>query len=153
MADALIQLLKTKELDKITISEICLLAGVNRSTWFRNFKDKKEAISYKLVTLWYSWTNEKKLKETKSFTLVNAISFFEFNSSIKELLILLYSNNLQSSIYDAFYEVMVKRNIDSYENHYYSYALFGLLDSWIKKDFKESPRQMAKIVEEIINQQ
>ena len=70
MADALIQLLKTKELDKITISEVCLLAGVNRSTWFRNFKDKKEAISYKLVTLWYNWTNEKNSKKLKALRLL-----------------------------------------------------------------------------------
>ena len=38
MADALIQKMQEKPFEKVTVNEIADLAGVNRSTWFRNFK-------------------------------------------------------------------------------------------------------------------
>lgn len=40
MADALIQKMQEKPFEKVTVNEIADLAGVNRSTWFRNFKTK-----------------------------------------------------------------------------------------------------------------
>ena len=40
MSDALLKLMKEKDYEEITINEIAALAGVNRSTWFRNFASK-----------------------------------------------------------------------------------------------------------------
>ncbi len=45
MADALLQAMKEKPFSKITVNGIAETAGVNRSTWFRNFSDKNEAIT------------------------------------------------------------------------------------------------------------
>ena len=52
MADALLQAMKQKPLSKITVNEIADAAGVNRSTWFRHFRDKNEAVTFKLIRLW-----------------------------------------------------------------------------------------------------
>ena len=43
MSDALLALMSRKPLAKITVDEIAATAGVNRSTWFRNFGSKEEA--------------------------------------------------------------------------------------------------------------
>ena len=40
MADSLLLLMRQKSFAQITINEIAQTAGVNRSTWFRNFKTK-----------------------------------------------------------------------------------------------------------------
>lgn len=37
LSDALIRLMREKPFDKISINEMAKEAGVNRSTWFRNF--------------------------------------------------------------------------------------------------------------------
>ena len=55
MADALFRAMKEKPFSKITINEIADAAGVNRSTWFRNFSDKNEAITFKLIRLCIVW--------------------------------------------------------------------------------------------------
>ena len=47
MADALLRAMKEKPIFKITVNEITENAGVNRSTWFRNFSVKNEAITFK----------------------------------------------------------------------------------------------------------
>ena len=40
---------------------------------------------------------------------------------------------------------------ECYESRFYSYALFGLLDEWIKRGFYESVEQMAENVNKICN--
>ena len=42
--EALIQLMEVKSFNSITISEICVKAGVSRTGFYRNYKDKKEII-------------------------------------------------------------------------------------------------------------
>lgn len=58
MADALIQKMQEKPFEKVTVNEIADLAGVNRSTWFRNFKTKNDALSFKIVILWNRYRND-----------------------------------------------------------------------------------------------
>lgn len=153
IADALIKLLKAKPIEKISVPEIVETACVGRTTYFRNFSNKNEVITFKLVRLWERWAEEHNLEERKKYTINNALEFFNFNQSIRELLSLIYAKNLQSSVYDAFYSIMVAQNginaIECYKSRFYSYGLFGLLDEWIKRGFYESPEEMAKIIREL----
>ena len=63
LADALIKLLESKPVEKITIPEIAGLAGVGRTTYFRNFSSKEEVLSFKLIILWERWTEEKSIEK------------------------------------------------------------------------------------------
>lgn len=150
IADALIKLLKEKPIQKITIPELVKTAEVGRNTYFRHFNKKEDLISYKLVLLWHRWAEENNIIVRTKFSIDNAKSFFEFNLSIKNLLILLYSNGLQSTIYDAFNQVLMpiyRISADEcYESRFYSTGLFGLLDEWVRRDFSETPVQMEKIL-------
>lgn len=153
LADALIKLLKTKPIEKISVPEIAEIANVGRTTYFRNFTDKREMLTFKIVRLWERWAEEHNLTERKKYTVDNALDFFHFNYSIRDLLSLLYKKNLQSSLYDAFYSIMVSQYsanaAQCYKSRFYSYGLFGLLDEWIKRGFYESPEEMAEILREI----
>lgn len=155
LADALIKLLQKKRIEKITIPEISETADVGRTTYFRNFSSKNEMITFKLVCLWDRWADEHQMKERKNFTLDNAMDFFTFNYSIKDLLSLIYTRELQSTVYDAFYSIMVSQcgaNVyKCYQSRFYSYALFGMLDEWIKRGFYESPEKMAEMIHKILS--
>ncbi len=153
LADALIKLLNQKPMEKITIPEISETASVGRTTYFRNFTTKNEMLTFKLVCLWNRWTEEHGVSERRKFTLDNADDFFSFNYSIKNLLELIYRRNLQSTVYDAFYEVMMPQYgsdaFECYESRFYSYALFGVLDEWIQRGFCESVEQMVENITKI----
>lgn len=95
MSDALLKLMKEKDYEEITINEIAALAGVNRSTWFRNFTTKEEAITYKYVRLWEHWAEEHDIAERNGFSLNNAQDFFDFNYSIRHIHRIVYSAKLQ----------------------------------------------------------
>lgn len=51
-AEALIALLQERKLEEISIQDIAEKAGYHRASWFRSFKSKHEAVTYKLVRLW-----------------------------------------------------------------------------------------------------
>lgn len=155
MADALINAMQTKELGKITINEIAQQAGVNRSTWFRSFEEKTDALTFKLVVMWDRYAQEHKLAQRNKYSLDNAVDFFTFNYEVRELLKVIYNAGVKSCIYDAFYQIMMEKYNDTvherYAVKYYSYALFGLLDEWINRDFKESSMEITRMFYDILH--
>lgn len=154
MADSLLRTMKEKPFSKITVNEIAQTAGVNRSTWFRNFSDKNEAITFKLIRLWNRWADEHEIMERHRYTLDNAENFFAFNYSIKDLLSEIYRAELQACVYNAFYQVMMPQygtnSAECYEARFYSYGLFGFLDEWIKRGFYETPEQITNLFQKMM---
>jgi len=154
MADSLLALMRKKDFSKITINEIAAGAGVNRSTWFRNFETKNEALTFKLFTSWQRWAKEHELTERHLYTLDNAGDFFMFNFENRNVLKTIYGANMQSMIYEAFYQVMMPRfGADAqeyYETRFYANGLFGLLDEWVKRDFRETPEEMTAVFFRIV---
>lgn len=155
MADALLKAVREKPFNKITVNEIADAAGVNRSTWFRNFSGKHEAVTFKLIRLWNRWADEHEIKERRRFTLDNAEDFFAFNYSIRNLLSDIYREELQSCVYNAFYQVMMPQYgadpAECYEARFYSYGLFGFLDEWIKRGFYETPEQISALFRKMMS--
>ena len=92
MSDALISLMEQKDFSKITVNDIADIAGVNRSTWFRNFNSKNEALTFKMIRLWNRWSDEHGLMERKRFTLDNANEFFCFNYEYRRILRIIYTS-------------------------------------------------------------
>lgn len=154
MADALLRAMKEKSFEKITVTEITEAAGVNRSTWFRNFEGKDEALTFKLVLLWYQWAGEHGMRDCRRYTAENVEDFFAFNASIQPVLETIYHAEQLPCVYDAFCHVMSAKSettpAQAYEARFYSYGLFGLLDEWIGRGFCETPQQLAEMLREMM---
>ena len=149
-ADALIALLQERKLEEISIQDISEKAGYHRASWFRSFKSKHEAVTYKLVRLWESWSATHSVMVKDEFTLDNAETFSQYNYAIRDTLRLLHQRGLMSDVQESFLAILYDRHHDdterSYTNAVYAYALFGALKEWVARDFKETPEQVADIV-------
>lgn len=156
MSDSLLKLMGEKAFEDITINEIAALAGVNRSTWFRNFASKKEAITYKYIRLWERWAEEHNIAERRGFSINNAQEFFDFNYSIQHIHRIVYSAKLQSALFDAFYLVMSPQfganAAECYQSRFFSYGLFGFLDEWIKRGFCETSEEITHMFLDMIKE-
>lgn len=150
IADALLQLMEEKPIEKITAQEITNLAGVGRATFFRHFRSKDEILTYKLTRLWNQWVVSHNLSREGHFSLSNTEDLLAFNLSIRPLILRIYASGMQHAIYMAFYQVMEPyfsfEPLHNYTNKFYAYGVFALLDEWIKRDFAETPKQIADIV-------
>lgn len=150
LADALISLLEDRRFEEINIHDIAEKAGYHRASWFRNFKSKHEAVTYKMVRLWDNWSATHGVTVKDEFTLDNAVSFFQYNYEIRDTLRLLNSRGLMPEVQESFMVILYDRHRDdaerSYANAIYANALFGVLKEWVLRDFNETPEQMADIV-------
>lgn len=90
IADALFELMKRKDFQKITVTEICKEAAVGRKTFYRNFELREDVIDFRLDSVYseyekgfYAISAEKRLKY-----------HYEFVCRHMELFITLYKNGL-----------------------------------------------------------
>ena len=146
MADALIKIMNDKKFQKVTADDIAEIAGVGRATWFRNFKSKEDAIRYKLRIAWERFAEERNLYERNRFDIWNASAFFEYNAGMKKILKTIYQSELDMLVFDVFKEIMVEPQADS-PNRWYRKKIYayGLLDGWVRRDFKETPEEMSQM--------
>lgn len=156
LADALITLLEERRFEEINIHDIAEKAGYHRASWFRNFKSKREAVTYKMVRLWDNWTATHGVTVKDEFTLDNAVTFFQYNYEIRDTLRLLNKRGLMPEVQESFIVILYERHHDdaerSYANAIYANALFSVLKEWVLRDFKETPEQMADIVSRSFSQ-
>lgn len=149
LADALIELLKATNIEDITINQICDKAGINRSTWFRNFDTKEDAIAFKLYNEWLIFGERNKVLNRPRYHVNDGPMFFIYTFENKELYKLIYQAGMTEAIFKTFYKIIMpqyeKGKNDEYVGKFYSYGWFGILDEWIKRDFKESPEEVSNL--------
>ena len=69
-----------------------------------------------------------------------------------------YAAGLEEAIHESFARIMVppERTEDAaaaYRETFYAHGLYGLLDGWIRRDFRETPEEMAQMLRDIIQGQ
>lgn len=156
IADAVLALVQEKPVGKITIDEIVQKAGVGRATYFRAFKTREEAVTFKLIKLWEQYCELNSIEVRDSFDLNNAQHFFRYNYGIRHLLKTVYRAGMQEALHESFYSILLtmehRANAQRlYREKFYAHGLYGLLDEWVKRDFCETPEEMAQIMVEIVS--
>lgn len=156
MADALLQYMAQIPYQKIRIDNIASAAGVNRSTWFRHFSSKNEALTFKLVRLWARWVEGCAPSQWDHICEQNLLQHYAFLYSNRQLVQTIYGAGLQTVIYDAFCQVAIAESGTSLANQYqisfYCYGLWGLLNEWVSRSFHEMPEEMAQQFLELVGQ-
>ncbi len=150
--DTLFILMETKPFKEIDVKLLCEKAYVGRTSFYRYFKSLEDVILFSFIRMWSDWCDVHQVKERKKFTLDNALTFFEYNLSIRDKLNLIYKNNLEHILLNVFESIMFDNNGHNYMERFYGYGLFSLLKEWWIRDFKESPKELKSILENIIKQ-
>lgn len=142
LSEALIELMKNKNFEKITNKDITKKAGLGDITIYRNFNSKEEIIKYYLKGLVDSWRENWQDKENIGYQI---FSFFWKN---KDIIDLLYKAKLQYLLIDNILELHDYKKEDSdvvaYSKVTVAYLIFGWCDEWYKRGMKNTPEEMAK---------
>ena len=144
---SLLELMKTKHIDKISIGELCNSAGVGRASFYRNFKSKEDVISKHLKALLDNWWLNT--IQQPDFNLIEAIFTHYWNN--RELCHRLYEQGLShlnlQSIKEACGPKSEHENVFAYTTAYFSYGLYGWIDEWFHRGMQETPKEMAALWE------
>jgi hypothetical protein len=105
--------------------------------------------------MWEHYSELNDIKVRDKFDLDNALLFFEYNYSIKHILSLVYAAGQQEALHESFYRIMCDKRDEGYtlgifREKFYAHGLYGILDEWIKRDFKETPLEMADIMKALV---
>lgn len=159
--DSLFELLNDKDLKKITVSEICKKADINRATFYRYYLDVydlgnkiKDEFSSEIIYVIRN-TNED---YSVSLFVKKILSTFLDN---KELVKILFNehNNLYSfdDILEITYDMCKNKWMSDivgltdedieYATLYIFNGSLGIINYWIKNDFKEDIDSISKMIE------
>ena len=156
MGTALLELMQEKPIEKISIEEMTARADVGRSTYFRYFKTKDEVLVFKIQQLWNRFAQDHNIPDFQNLETNDDIQttmrlFFEFCLSIRQINDLLYRVGHQQVILDVYLQILRPEKqeedvIAYYKSNETAYALYGVVNAWILRGYKESPARMGEIL-------
>jgi len=147
---AFIELLQSREIKDITVSDIIKLTGLNRSTFYANYldiydladktKEKLETDFSKLFADYHSFKEHS--GALKMFTHIKENQIF-----YKTYFKLCYDEKHLISIYDT--KRAEKEHIDSnikYHIEFFRNGLNAIIKIWLAGGCQESPEEMAEVL-------
>ena len=153
---AMSDLLKEKTFDQITTTELVKRAGISRSSFYTHYQDKYEMIDqYQRVF----FTKVETIFDQNGTDVRNAIfEIFDFLYQESVLSALLSENGtreihiylrqkLKALLTTVIPPHLAPKKLDQvridYQTTYSAHAIFGMVQLWIKRGKKESPREIT----------
>lgn len=150
-----IQLIQTKEIDEVTVTDICKLSNLNRSTFYSNYIDiydlaekVKDRMANEFASMYINNLDNFKQNSNpenylKMFKHIkdNQIfykTYFKLESSTFISPIKKYDNELAKKYYD-------NKNID-YHIEFFRAGLNAVIKKWLLNGCKESPEEISEVI-------
>lgn len=164
---SLIDLLKDKSINSITVKELCEKADINRGTFYLHYKDvfyMLEEIEKELFEEFQDMILSHEISPNNVTTKPILQDIFTFIAQNKDFCMvvlcergdMVFVKKIVSLIYEKGYNDwsnFFKKNDKELFDKYYSFILYGaigLIDDWLKNGLKESPEYMAVLTENMI---
>lgn len=156
--EAFIELLKEKELEKISMNEIAEKANVNRGTIYLNFVDKYDLLNQCIEANFSQLSEEcqNAINDKKSLTKESLLFTFQYLESHFDFLRVLFQNVGFSVFKKCMYDEIVKglHHFDQYESstntirsevsiHFLASAMTGVLEWWFVNSMPCSPDKIT----------
>lgn len=159
LKESLYNLLRNKHLSQITVKELCAEADINRSTFYRNYKDiydMYEKLEYELIESAFS---NGDIKQDRYMLLQIIYDNQEFYKK-------LFYSKLDSDFIRKIVEKMYiktknllknKQSFDEQTFHmlyqYNVHGMIGVLKEWVNEGCPQNPKEFGDIIYTIVDKQ
>ena len=146
ITDAMLQLLTEKEINDITISELCARAQVGRASFYRNYAAKEEVLKKYLGGLLGQWVKEHELlpEPALSDTLGSLFAHFEEH---RDFYALLNRRGMTGLLKDVLIEICGPKPQQTAREAYayacVAYILYDWIETWFQRGMKETAEEIA----------
>ncbi|AMC94117.1 hypothetical protein AOC36_08985 [Erysipelothrix larvae] len=160
LKDSLIELMQQKSIGKISITELCEKADINRSTFYKYYKDQYDLLQSieddTLTWLQARLTTLSGAKSERDFKIIE--SFFEyFNENSQYMKVLMrkggnisFQEKLMGIVFSRVDQIINTQPHGSNLNRYYSIFMLsgalGILQEWLDNPDDIDEKQLAEIV-------
>lgn len=147
ITNALIELLKTKELKDISVSEITATAEVSRVSFYRNYDEKELVLKEYINQSLGDWLNENNKSNSEDEMLGN---IFAYLTKYKDFYILLSDRNLFYFLKDIIMGICGPKeeypNFGAYTAAFISNGIYGWIEEWFRRGMEESAEEMTNLL-------
>ncbi len=162
LTNALLELLQTKKIKDITVLELCKLAKINRTTFYKYYKDVDDLV-LKIEESLLSDLEKHIVDIKRNYLITFTSKIIETISSRKEIYTRLlgengdhtFLSNILSLVYEpsiAEWQKLLRKASKEDLEKIYSFIVdgtIGIVNEWIKNDCKEEPNNVAIFINKI----
>lgn len=146
-----IELLQVKELEKISVSEICKQAKLNRTTFYSSYTDiygLADTIRDKLENELCNLYKEEYMQGFNSHDYLKLFRHIKENQLFYQTYFKLgYDNNYKIISYDSdLAKEFFPNGFINYHMEFFKAGITQIIKMWIKNDCKENPEDMFEII-------
>lgn len=146
LTNSLLELLIKKPINEISISELCEMAGVGRTSFYRNFQTKEDIIKAHIKYLFRDWTDEwKNNTELKFHELI--YQMFSHLETNREFYSLLNKRGLTYLLKDLILDLCDfnpdQEAVSAYASVYFAFFLYGWIEVWFRRGMKETAAELS----------
>lgn len=149
IANALIDLLRDKELKDISVSEITRTAQVGRMSFYRNYTEKEDILRQHISELLLAWQKDFEAVGSQDMGEMWGSLFSHFNRH-RDFYLLLYRRGLSLLLLDSVKAICGPKkeqgNLEAYFAAFMSHGLYGWIDEWFARGMEESAEIMAVLL-------
>lgn len=146
ITESLFNLMKKKEYNNISITEICEKAGTGRMSFYRNFKSKDDIIKKWITNTTNIFLKSSDINYKTDSTKDYFVKLFTHLEKYKNEAFLIYKAGLFNLLKNEFDDKLIDIHREEYEN-YKSYfiagGIFNVYYFWLTNGSKESPQELA----------
>ena len=165
LADALLELLKTKNFDKIKVFEICDKAQIHKTTFYNHFEDKYELLNYTLLKIHHEITDNSKFegsiidyylsiaKYYIKYIKKNPELFKSIASNYNNIGILLFQKLYVKDIEEKMYINNINKVPANYAAHFYVSAVLDVISEWFNNGMKEDEETLLNYIEILVKEE
>lgn len=151
LTKALLKLLKEKELDQISVSELSRVSQVSRVSFYRNFRDMETILANycnKIMMDWYLENKENFDQEQQDYGRDDSLlaGLFGHLYENKEFYNLLSQRGYLRLIGPVLKKILLSTHVDNnyeiYLESFYIYGMYGWIKEWLDRGSVESPEEI-----------
>lgn len=161
--ETFLDLVSKKDIKKITVSEICNLADINRATFYRYYLDTYDLLD----KIEEEFVNELKNASNNIEIDYSVSSFVEILLGVfldnKKLVKILFDTKSTTHIMNDVLEIAYIKckekwekdlpNLNDEDIEYAALFIFngalGVINFWVKNDFDKDPKEISHIIEQL----
>lgn len=167
LQEGLLNLLETKDLDKISVTELCRVSGINRATFYNHYSSPEDLLmdlEYRLTDELQQIIGDPQSLEEISRQLEAACTFLQQHA---RYVIILYRCHADMDLADTFSDLnrnfhketlrlKNKTSMDAESIHLVTTFIcsgsYHLIREWLVKDIQKSPKEISDMLIHIINE-
>lgn len=145
LTSSMLALLEEKPIAEISISELCDMAGVGRTSFYRNYQAKEDIIKAYIAHLFQDWVDKCKKSSNLSVRETVQVVFSHFEAN-REFYSLLNERGLVYLLKDIILDLCgfnpEQEMAAAYSSAYVGFFLYGWIEVWFRRGMRDTAEEL-----------